>query len=88
MSNAICSICEKEVETVECAFLLCEWTIEVWHGLDIGYKVDRYKVTSLDRWLKGVFGMDVGKKEEKMVLWIFVAMTCWQIWKERCVKVM
>ena len=65
MSNAICSICEKEVETVKHALLLCDWAMVVWYGLDIGYKVDRQKVTSLDRWFEGIFEMQVSKKEEK-----------------------
>ena len=35
----------------------------VWYGLDIGYKMDRQKVTSLDRWFEGIFGMQVDKKK-------------------------
>ena len=48
-TSAICPICEIGEETVEHALLQCDWTLAVWYGMDIGYKVDRQKITSLDR---------------------------------------
>ena len=47
--SAICPICEKEEETIEHVLLQCEWTLSVWYGLDIGYKVDRQRIKSFDR---------------------------------------
>ncbi|XWS16692.1 hypothetical protein CRYUN_Cryun34aG0112800 [Craigia yunnanensis] len=48
---------KNEEETIVHALLLCDWTVVIWHGLDIGYKVDRHIVTSLDRWFEGVIGL-------------------------------
>ena len=83
--NALCQVCEKEEETIEQVLLQCEWTLLVWYGLEMGYKVGRQKITSIDRWLKEVMVITREKSKERMR--IIVAMIWWQIWKERCRKV-
>ncbi|XWS29091.1 hypothetical protein CRYUN_Cryun25bG0126700 [Craigia yunnanensis] len=47
--SVMCPICENEAEIVEHILLLYEWTQLVWYGLEIGYKVDKQKITSFDR---------------------------------------
>ena len=61
--STVCSICEKKEESVEHTLLQCDWTLVVLYGLNIRYRLDRQKITTLDRWIEEVFGM-VGKGSE------------------------
>ena len=85
--NALCQVCGKEEETIEHVLLQCEWTLPVWYGVEVGYKVERQKITSIDRWFKEVMAMTRKKGQERKYMRIVVAMTWWQIWKERCRKI-
>ena len=55
----------------------------VWYGMDIGYKVDRQKITSLDRWLEEVVGLEEKDREGKEHVLRCIAVACWKIWKGR-----
>ena len=82
--SAVCGICEKEEESVEHVLLQCDWTLVVWYGLNVGYRVDRQRITTLDKWIEEVFGMVEKGSEGRRLLLMTVTMACWQIWKERC----
>ena len=49
--------------------------------------MERQKITSIDRWFKEVMAMTREKGQERKYMRIVVAMTWWQIWKERCRKI-
>ena len=74
-------ICEIREETVEHALLQCDWALAVWYGMNIGYKVDRQKITSLDRWFEEVVGLWEKDKEGKEFVLRSIAVACWKIWK-------
>ena len=82
--SGLCPICKERDETVEHVVLHCEWTLAVWFGLEIGYKVDRQQISSFDRWIEKVIKMDGIGREERMRIMIVIPIACWIIWKERC----
>ena len=45
--------------------LLCEWVIPVWFGMDVGYKVEKQKIITFDKWLEMVSQMKGIKEEER-----------------------
>ena len=51
----------------------------MWYGVEVGYKVERQKITSIDRWFKEVMAMTRKKGQERKYMRIVVAMTWWQI---------
>ena len=85
--SGLCPICKARDETVEHVVLQCEWTLAVWFGLGIGYKVDRQQISSFDRWIEKVIKMDRIEREERMRIMTVIPIAYRIIWKERCNKV-
>lgn len=54
--------------------LTCEWTRVVWFGLGIGYRINRDKISSLDRWVEEIVKDTC--KENKMKFLSLIAVTC------------
>lgn len=83
VSDPICRICGEEAETVEHCLLLCSWTMAIWFGCNLNYKVNRKDITTFDKWLTKILSMAGGDRESKEVTATRIAYTCWQIWKSR-----
>ena len=64
--------------------LQCEWATIVWYGLKIGYKVDKQRITSFDKWFEHVCNMGELKDYMKRRIRTAVPIVCRIIWKERC----
>ena len=63
-------------ETVEHMLLQCEWRITIWFGLDVGYKVDRQQIATLDKWIKQVCNMVGIEGDLRMMIMTTVPMAC------------
>lgn len=63
--------------------LLCLWTIGVWFGGPLNYRVDRMDVKTRDAWILMVSNECSGNLNNKKFLLTVVAFTCWNIWKDR-----
>ncbi|KAB2599795.1 ribonuclease H protein [Pyrus ussuriensis x Pyrus communis] len=68
-ASPICPICEEQDELVEHMFFLCPWVEPLWFGVN---------------WLHSLIVNNMGIKQDKTWLLSQVALTCWNIWKERC----
>lgn len=81
--SPICQLCEVEEESIEHTLLLCPWVCTVWFGSPLGYKVDKARITTLDRWLQGLTAV-ASTKTRKVELLSLVSYCLWAIWKARC----
>lgn len=82
--SLICPLCNEHEESVKHVFLFCPWTIWVWFGGPLNYRVDRMVVTTLDAWILLVSKECPDNLDDKKFLLTIVAFTCWNIWKDRC----
>ncbi|OMO57602.1 putative ribonuclease H protein [Corchorus olitorius] len=56
----------------------------VWFGMDVSYKIDKQRISTLDEWLKAVMCYSKADSDEQTTVKIMVSLICWNIWKERC----
>ena len=82
--NPYCLVCGERNEIIEHVLLLCEWTRGVWFSVCSGLKVDKNNITRFDVWLQKVMEGFRGDKNEREIMLIKIALTCWNVWKERC----
>ncbi|XP_068329845.1 uncharacterized protein [Pyrus communis] len=79
-----CPICLDQDESVEHMLLLCPWVEPIWFGGPLSYRVNRASISTLPAWVISFFGSNLGSKEEIARILMYMAVTCWHIWKTRC----
>ena len=50
--------------------------IPVWFGLEIGYKMDRQQITTIDKWLGKVCKIKGEDEKDKRWIMTMIPMTC------------
>lgn len=80
---ANCPICSLEPESIEHTFLVCEWTRNVWFGLQIQCLSERDIITTLHDWLEQKFSGFTGQGEYEVFASIYLCCALWSIWKEQ-----
>ncbi|KAL6214020.1 hypothetical protein ACLB2K_013458 [Fragaria x ananassa] len=83
-ANLMCPLCDAKPETIEHCLLLCPLVRQVWCAHPFSYSIDSQSISSLDRWIDGVFidkddHCDFGADFETIVSFLL-----WNIWKARC----
>lgn len=79
-----CPICHCQDETTEHLSLLCPWVETIWFGGPLNYKVDRWGISNWVQWLHYVFTSNLGSTMNGDWVQVYVATSCWYIWKARC----
>lgn len=79
----VCPICQKEMESIEHAFLRCDWTRPVWFGLQLGYALNQGNTNSLNAWLSEWIEKISMIQELKEYSIMKLFCTLWMIWKSR-----
>ncbi|XP_048435986.1 uncharacterized protein LOC125475314 [Pyrus x bretschneideri] len=64
--------------------LLCPWVEPIWFGGPLSYRVNRASISTLPAWVLSFFGSNLGSKDEIARILMYLAVTCWHIWKSRC----
>lgn len=81
--SIICPICKRDEETLEHAFLLCDWTRPVWFASQLQISIDRNRITTLQQWLEGWFNQLQNRPDFKDYGIMVLSCTLWGIWKSR-----
>ena len=79
-ADPLCPMCNMEAETIEHLCLLCDWTMPIWFVVCFGMRYQKNEICRFDEWLNGIVSKKGIDKEVKAL----IALTCWNIWKERC----
>ena len=82
--SPLCFMCKMYEETLEHVLLQYEWAIFIWFGLDVGYKVDRQHIFTLDKWIEQKCNMVRIKGDLRIRIMTIVLMACWMVWNEKC----
>ena len=80
----ICTICEKDPETLEHLFFDCPWTKWVWFGSQLSIRIEDFKANNFVAWwinitenLQHITDVEMSQ----------IALILWNIWKQRNDKV-
>lgn len=81
-TSPICSICNKEPESVEHLLFRCKWTAASWFGSDLNCLVEPESIPSVMKWTISLMENlnPATDSHETVSKCIFLA---WQIWKSR-----
>ena len=80
-------MCGKGPETIEHVLFICEWTRGVWFCVCSGLRLDKIVNNRFDVWLQKVLEGFKGDKEGRNIMLMKIALTWWNVWKERCAVV-
>jgi len=80
-SNALCPCCCAHCETIEHLLFFCDWARRAWFCCPFSVRIDPVGFQSFERWCWRWLSED---KEVDEFTKSFLAIMCWEIWKERC----
>lgn len=81
--TGICTICNKEIETVEHSLLFCDWVRPVWLGSQLQIIPQRQNVTSFHVWFLARIKLFQQSPAIQVFAMVSLCITLWQIWKQR-----
>ncbi|KAL6146356.1 hypothetical protein ACLB2K_057037 [Fragaria x ananassa] len=81
--SPICPLCGAFDESIEHILLLCHWVDPIWYGSPLCLRIDKRKVTTLDKWLQDSI-MKHSTESDRVWCGTLISFICWSIWKARC----
>ncbi|XP_068319556.1 uncharacterized protein [Pyrus communis] len=82
--NSTCPICHNQDESIKHLLLICPWVEPIWFGGTLNLKIDRSEVSSWVEWVLSFSNAHGGSTGDRVALLLYVAFTCWHIWKGIC----
>lgn len=76
-----CPCCNSDVESIEHLLLFCDWVRRAWFCSKLSIRIEKRGFTSFENWC---FKWLVEDKHIDDNVRCFMAVMCWEIWKERC----
>ncbi|KAL6141490.1 hypothetical protein ACLB2K_059778 [Fragaria x ananassa] len=80
--SPVCPLCGAFDESIEHILLLCHWIDPIWYGSPLCLRIDKRKVTTLDKWLQDSI-MKHSTKSDRVWCGTLISFIRWSIWKAR-----